>query len=250
MAAYFFMAGNIYVVLILISIVGINALQLHTKSEWSILLEGWKARSSVEQCVIPPVLSLDYLNERDRTEAANLLARPDTFTILEIQNFLTTDDCERLIDYAVTKGLKRSQTSNGVSEYRTSQQIWIEKEETVDEAIREIHEKIQYQALRLTGRKTHKRLESLQVARYRKGEQFKQHRDGYGREFTLNIYLNDDLDGGHTVFPNLGRSFAPKAGKVAVWRNLNSKSTQFDEALHQGAPVVTREKYICTQWVK
>ena len=183
---------------------------------------------------MPPSIRLDYLNEMDREEAATLLAQSDVFTVLEIDNFLTLDDCERLIEYAFIKGFERSKTSGGVSNSRTSQQIWITKEDTHDEAIREIHEKIQRQSLLLTRRRTTDWLESLQVARYRKGEQFKAHRDGYGREFTLNIYLNDDLDGGHTTFPNLMRSFAPKVGKVAVWRNVNDKNSEFVEALHKG----------------
>lgn len=42
----------------------------------------------------------------------------------------------------------------------------------------------------------------------------------------------------------------PKAGKVAVWRNFDSRSKEFDEAFHQGEPVLNREKFICTQWIK
>ena len=241
------MLQAIFIFLSLFSTHNVNALNQKADSVWFILLS---SLTRPEQCVLPPVLTLDYSNERDRANAVNLLARPDTFTLLELENFLTPEDCERLIDYAVIKGLERSKTSGGVSEYRTSQQVWIEKDDLHDEAILEIHEKIQSQALLLTGRLTYNGLESLQVARYRKGEQFKEHRDGYGREFTLNIYLNDDLDGGHTAFPNLGRSFRPKAGKVAVWRNFDSRSKVFDEALHQGEPVLNREKFICTQWVK
>ena len=128
------MLQAIFIFLSLFSTHNVNALNQKADSVWFILLS---SLTRPERCVLPPVLTLDYSNERDRANAVNLLARPDTFTLLELENFLTPEDCERLIDYAVIKGLERSKTSGGVSEYRTSQQIWIEKEDLHDEAILE-----------------------------------------------------------------------------------------------------------------
>ena len=49
------------------------------------------------------------------------------------------------------------------------------------------------------------------------------HRDGMNKEKTVTrlvsvlVYLNDDFDGGDTIFPLLNLKIQPKAGRMVMW---------------------------------
>ena len=101
-----------------------------------------------------------------------------------------------------------------------------------------------WQALRLN--------EQFAVYRYDSGQRFKRHQDGVvttqaGEEsrFTVLIYLNNDCDGGETIFSDVDRtgsqirfietSVKPQPGMVLVFQH---------ELWHEGASVTRGRKYV------
>jgi hypothetical protein len=68
------------------------------------------------------------------------------------------------------------------------------------------------------------------VIEYRSGAAYKRHHDCMrhlnrqnDRMFSLIIYLNTIESGGRTVFPQVGVSVAPVAGRATLWRNLRGE---------------------------
>jgi predicted 2-oxoglutarate/Fe(II)-dependent dioxygenase YbiX len=94
--------------------------------------------------------------------------------------------------------------------------------------------------------------ECFAVYRYDPGQRFKRHQDGTvqtdrGEEsrFTVLVYLNEDCDGGETIFSDVDRSGSqikfletpvkPKPGMALVFRH---------ELWHEGAAVTRGRKYV------
>ncbi len=82
--------------------------------------------------------------------------------------------------------------------------------------------------------------ERLRFYRYDVGEYFAPHLDGYYQRdngecshLTFMIYLNDDFEGGATVFSGIG--VKPRRGMALVF---------IHELLHEGAPVTKGRKYV------
>jgi prolyl 4-hydroxylase len=70
------------------------------------------------------------------------------------------------------------------------------------------------------------------------------------RKYTLLAYLNDDFEGGNTVFPKLDLSVQPKKRSVVVFNNLDENDNVLGEAFHAGLPVITGRKYALNMWVR
>lgn len=192
---------------------------------------------------------LDFNSSSEKREAADKLQKSERFELIETQNFLTPQECERMIAYAEENDLRPSLTDRGLTTSRTSSQTWIDRNST-DCAVQDIVDKIHAQSQHVTGQEDKAYYESLQLVRYRKGEQFTAHKDGHDRQYTINIYLNDDFTGGETAFPVLGRSVEPETGKAVIWRNMRPDGTIESASEHRGCPIESGKKYICTQWIK
>ena len=106
-------------------------------------------------------------------------------------------------------------------------------------------------------------IEPVQAQLYHKGGKFDVHQDGFdaanlikfglasgNRVKTLMIYLNYDLEGGSTSFPNLNESFMPFTGTAIKWDNLNDKGEPDIRAKHSGDEVKVGKKYILTFWAR
>ena len=57
-------------------------------------------------------------------------------------------------------------------------------------------------------------------------------------------------DGGETYFPKLGLKVYPKKGMAVYFEYFYNDQTLNELTLHGGAPVVTGEKWIATQWFR
>lgn len=192
---------------------------------------------------------IDFRSRKGQREAADMLQNSERFELVEVKNFLTPEECSRMIAYAENNDLKPSLTGRGRSSSRTSSQTWIDRYST-DCVVQDIVDKIHSQSMIVTGQEDPAYYESLQLVRYRKGEQFTAHKDGHERQYTVNIYLNDDFTGGETAFPVLNDSVRPETGKAVIWRNTARDGKIENASEHRGCPITTGTKYICTQWVK
>lgn len=84
--------------------------------------------------------------------------------------------------------------------------------------------------------------ERLRFYRYEPGQRFAFHQDGFyqrsneERSFlTLLLYLNEDFDGGETVFREPPETFAPRTGSVLIFAH---------EHWHEGRPIERGIKYV------
>jgi prolyl 4-hydroxylase len=107
--------------------------------------------------------------------------------------------------------------------------------------------------------------EGLQVLRYSAGGQYPPHFDFLDpatplsaqsiarsgqRISTLIVYLNDVLEGGETVFPEVGLSVVPHRGNGLYFEYTNSHLQLDLRSAHGGAPVLQGEKWIVTKWMR
>jgi prolyl 4-hydroxylase len=73
---------------------------------------------------------------------------------------------------------------------------------------------------------------------------------GGQRAFTFLIYLNDNFEGGSTVFPNLNKKVMPKTGKLVYWENIDSEGETNEYMLHRGSKIVSGEKWVAVIYVR
>ena len=107
--------------------------------------------------------------------------------------------------------------------------------------------------------------EPLQVSLYEKGGYYREHYDScvgsedecrqmdeyYGpRLLTCLIYLNDDYEGGNTLFPIINKKIIPKKGKAIIFQDTDKHGSIINESLHTGTDVKNGRKWIATIWVK
>lgn len=187
------------------------------------------------------------------------------YKVLELDNLLTDEECDTLILYAKERGLIESSVlSNDIdkeTQYdvknRLSKTLWIKDDE------HRIAMKVALLTEKLTKLPIHNQ-ESLQIAHYDKGGKFNPHYDACNtgtqeyrnkinrnagqRRATLLIYLNDDYEGGETIFNNIHLTITPKKGKGILFWNTNAKEDIILDSLHCGKEVKKGEKWICTKW--
>jgi prolyl 4-hydroxylase len=97
--------------------------------------------------------------------------------------------------------------------------------------------------------------ESLQVLRYRPGQEYKPHFDAVAGEpnqriLTLLVYLSDDYEGGETLFMRTGLRFKGRKGDALVFRNALADGRADEMSQHAGLPVTRGEKLIASRWIR
>lgn len=83
----------------------------------------------------------------------------------------------------------------------------------------------------------------LRLVCYEEGGFFKVHSDtgaGDRRHFAIVVYLNNDFEGGATIFPLLGCKIKPEPGKAIIFPA---------DKLHRGDTVTGGSKYIAVMWL-
>lgn len=169
-----------------------------------------------------------------------------------VAGLLTPAECAAIIDAAVRKGLQRSTTiGKDRPASRTSDHVFLKTED--DPVVGVVESKV----AALLGADP-ARFESLQVIRYREGQEYKAHYDPHFktspsdtdllREHTVVMYLNDDFDGGCTSFPFLKRDVHPVAGSALVFTSMTGGKI-IRESKHQGKPPTRGTKWAATIWV-
>jgi prolyl 4-hydroxylase len=108
-------------------------------------------------------------------------------------------------------------------------------------------------------------MQGPQVLHYAVGERFTPHYDyldpqleGPARDIAVRgqrvatclVYLNDDLEGGETDFPELGLRHRGGRGDVLVFMNVDAEGRPDPRTLHAGLPPTAGEKWVLSQWVR
>lgn len=180
--------------------------------------------------------------------------------LVSIDNFLTDEECERLIELGGVMGYKRSTkysddetnldgTAKFVTEdSRTSYNAWCYEGCDDDPIVRGVINRME----KMTG-VPYSNYENLQLVRYTEGQQYKEHHDWTsthekhpygGRILTFFLYLNDVEAGGGTKFNYLNFTATPKKGGAVVWPSMtDDMKEQNDWTWHQALPVEKGIKY-------
>lgn len=180
----------------------------------------------------------------------------DNYDVIIIDNFLTPQECDKLVEYSKSQQLITSETlgdyGNVTTDYRKSEQLWItDNQHKIARKISDFCEII----LDLPK----KNMESLQLVKYDVSGYFKEHYDAEpdktknnnikDRAHTFIVYLNDVEEGGETRFPKLNLNIKPKKGTAIYFKTLLPNSILLHNSLHQGMPIIRGEKYIVNKWI-
>ena len=97
--------------------------------------------------------------------------------------------------------------------------------------------------------------ETLQVLRYRPGQQYRPHLDAVPgltnqRSLTLLVYLNDDYQGGETRFTRLPLTHRGRKGDGLLFANTLPDSRPDPTSEHAGLPVQSGTKLIASRWIR
>ena len=182
------------------------------------------------------------------------------YTIEEIPNFLSQEECNRIIELSVNN-LSQSKLfrEDDIEDLtvRRSKHAWLTDQ---DPMLALISERI--------ARRTKTNItdqESYQVVKYDKDGFYKPHYDacnlkagddcermnlGKGpRYITFLMYLNDDFEGGGTFFPELNITVKPETGKAVIFYNVDDKGHVLPKSMHGGENIVNGEKWIANKWI-
>lgn len=183
----------------------------------------------------------------------DIVTRLEEPLIVVLGNVLSHEECEELIRLSTDK-MKRSKIgmTREENELRTSSSMFIEESE--NEIVARVKKRI---SAIMNIPIEHG--EGLQILQYTPGQQYKAHYDFFSssskmvnnnRISTLVMYLNEVEQGGETFFPKLNFSVTPKKGMAVYFEYFYNDQTLNDLTLHGGAPVITGEKWVATQWMR
>ena len=210
----------------------------------------------------PHILSRpDYING-DTEETADYKIGP---WVLTLENFVTDEEAERLIQLGADAGYERSSDvgevkfdgtfDSEVNDGRTSLNAWCQNACYNDTAAKQVMARIE-EVTNIPENNS----EYLQLLKYDVGQYYRQHHDYISfqvdrqpgvRILTVFLYLNDVEAGGGTDFPWLGLTVMPKKGRALIWPSvLDSDPNRKDiRTEHQALPVEKGVKYGANAWL-
>ncbi|MGE7021250.1 2OG-Fe(II) oxygenase [Solibacillus cecembensis] len=183
----------------------------------------------------------------------NIITRFEEPLIVTLGNVLSNEECDELIRLSKDK-LQRSKigATREVNEQRTSSSMFFEESE--NEIITTIEKRIS-SIMNIPIEHG----EGIQILQYTPGQEYKAHYDFFSstsklssnnRISTLVMYLNDVEEGGETFFPKLNLSVTPQKGMAVYFEYFYNDENLNELTLHGGAPVITGEKWVATQWMR
>ena len=187
--------------------------------------------------------------------------------IITLDNFLTDEECDRLVELGDMVGFTRSHDTGEVkadgsyeaieSDGRTSSDAFCSYPSNCrsDDVAQRVHERI----AKVTGIPSGNS-EDLQILRYNEGEKYGFHHDFVDQQLfhqcgprilTFFLYISDVEEGGETAFPYLGISVKPKKGRALLWPSVfSSDPKQRDiKTAHEAKPVLKGRKYGANSWL-
>jgi prolyl 4-hydroxylase len=187
--------------------------------------------------------------------------------VITLENFLTPEECDAMIELGYKYGYERSEdvgalkfdgTHEGVqNDRRTSENAWCStfqgcRQQEIPMLIHERMAKVMQIPVNNS--------EDLQVLRYEEGQFYRTHHDYIQhhaerhcgvRILTFFLYLSDVEAGGGTNFPQLDMTIHPKKGRALLWPSvLDSDPSKIDKRMyHQALPVEEGVKYAANGWI-
>jgi prolyl 4-hydroxylase len=183
--------------------------------------------------------------------------------IFSIDNFLSIDDCNHMIEI-IKPNLKDALVSSnkgGIkSKGRTGSNCWIKKN----------HDNITFKIVKNISKLINipvENSENFQAIYYNINEKYNSHFDAYEKNdsekckrclkyggqriLTALIYLNDVEKGGGTNFPKLNLTCKAEQGKLLIFNNcFNNTTNVHNNSLHGGLAVESGEKYAINLWFR
>ncbi|NYF25059.1 2OG-Fe(II) oxygenase [Sporosarcina sp. JAI121] len=183
----------------------------------------------------------------------DIITRLEEPLIVILGNVLSNEECDELIRLSMDK-MQRSKigTTREVNELRTSSSMFFQESE--NEIVARVENRI---STIMNIPIEHG--EGIQILNYTPGQEYKAHYDYFSstskvvnnnRISTLVMYLNDVEQGGETFFPKLNFSVSPKKGMAVYFEYFYNDKNLNELTLHGGAPVITGEKWVATQWMR
>ena len=200
-----------------------------------------------------------YYEKHVKEEENRLQAIYDNFSLQIFDNFLTPEECDLLREkgesYYERSQVRSttSETGSEVSAARTSSTAFLVQKDPFFDEIRE-------RAAKLIN-VNKERFESVQLTSYTKGQLYQAHSDAFPeldakaskdgqRTDTVLVYLNDDYQGGGTLFPHLQKIVTAKKGRAVTWKSLDEEGKINPIGYHGGLPVMNGRKYVSNLWVR
>ena len=183
-----------------------------------------------------------------------IVARFEEPLIAVLGNVLSDEECDELINLSKDK-LNRSKIggTREVNEMRTSSSSMYFQDKEND-----LITKIEKRVSSIMNVPV-EHGDGLQILKYTPGQEYKAHFDFFAssskaaknnRISTIVMYLNDVEQGGETFFPKLNLSVSPQKGMAVYFEYFYNDQTINEQTLHGGAPVITGEKWVATQWMR
>ncbi|MCM3359224.1 2OG-Fe(II) oxygenase [Psychrobacillus sp. MER TA 171] len=196
----------------------------------------------------------DHMGHKIMTDREiDIVARLEEPLVVVLGNMLSHEECDELIRLSMDR-MKRSKigATREVNEQRTSSGTFIEENENA--IVARVEKRIS-----AVMNIPIEHGEGLQILQYTPGQEYKAHFDFFSstskaannnRISTLVMYLNDVEEGGETFFPKLNFTVTPKKGMAVYFEYFYNDQTLNELTLHGGAPVITGEKWVATQWMR
>ncbi|WP_298468923.1 2OG-Fe(II) oxygenase [uncultured Psychrobacillus sp.] len=196
----------------------------------------------------------DHMGHKIMTDREiDIVARLEEPLVVVLGNMLSHEECDELIRLSMDR-MKRSKigAAREVNEQRTSSGTFIEENENA--IVARVEKRIS-----AVMNIPIEHGEGLQILQYTPGQEYKAHFDFFSstskaannnRISTLVMYLNDVEEGGETFFPKLNFTVTPKKGMAVYFEYFYNDQTLNELTLHAGAPVITGEKWVATQWMR
>ncbi|HYG49867.1 MAG TPA: 2OG-Fe(II) oxygenase [Flavobacteriales bacterium] len=197
---------------------------------------------------------------KEREYIARKNANPDLKIVRTVDDFLTDEECDYIIDLSNQKFERSKLTGDTLIEGFGRTSYTANLVFPTDKVLNNIRNRA---AELLKIPESH--FEYFQCVSYEKGQEYMNHFDtfdektemgrkalenGGQRKYTMLAYLNDDFSGGETHFPNLDHLVKPKKRRVVIFNNLDENGNVLTASWHAGLPVSSGRKYAINMWVR
>ena len=155
--------------------------------------------------------------------------------IVEIENFLSCDECDRLIDIHKKLFVLKGFIHNETEVFNLMSMLLDQSEENI--FVKYIHGKI---TAHIKSINQNIFVSHFEIVKWKEGLKMDEHFDYDFHAWTSVIYLNDDYKGGKTVVD--GREITPTKGKIATF--------QGSLLLHGVNKILKGDRYTTPVWYR